>query len=245
VADVPDPVIHFMLEECKGDEQFRNRHPHIKGDILAHIMVKDNGSGISDEDKKHIFEPFYTTKEVGVGTGLGLAMCYGSIQSHGGLIEVESMPGEGSAFHVYLPLKDEKELIVSDETSGKPLAGKGETILVVDDNAFVRRTTEELLKNLGYHVLEASDGLEAVDVFVANQNDIALVIMDIVMPRLGGVKAVERMRRACPELKVIYATGYDKDETLGKETPLDDDIIISKPYAMGALSEAIRTLLDA
>lgn len=245
VESVSDPVIQLTLDEYEADEQFKKDYPKVRGDRLVHIMVADNGSGILAENMKHIFEPFYTTKDVGEGTGLGLAMCYGSVQSHGGTIVVESSPGEGSRFHIYLPMNDERELLVLEESLSEPVPGKGETLLVVDDNGFVRDTTKELLKRLGYETLEASDGLEAVDAFRAHKDEIALVIMDVVMPRLGGVKAVERMRKIRPELKVIYATGYDKEKTLGREMPVREDIVISKPYNMDALSKVIRDLLES
>ncbi len=245
VENVPDPVIRLTLGEYKVDEEFRDDHPEVKGDLLAHIMVADNGSGISAENMKHIFEPFYTTKDVGEGTGLGLAMCYGSVRSHGGTIVVESSPGEGSRFHIYLPMNDERELLVSKEVSVKPVPGKGEYILVVDDNSFVRKTTKEFLERLGYKTLVASDGLESVKVFKANKDKVNLVIMDVVMPRLGGVKAIQRMRKICPELKVIYATGYDKDKTLEKEMSIREDVIVSKPYSMEILSKVIRDLLES
>ncbi|HKI59610.1 MAG TPA: response regulator, partial [Mariprofundaceae bacterium] len=128
--------------------------------------------------------------------------------------------------------------------STEPLPGKGETILVVDDNAFVRKTTKEFLNRIGYKTLVASDGLEAVEVFSANKREVALVIMDVVMPRLGGVKAVERLRKIRPELKVIYATGYDKEKTLGNEMPNRDDVVVSKPYSMDLLSKVIRDILE-
>jgi len=245
VEKVEEPVIQLRLDEFWVDEKFRSANPQFTGDVLAHITIEDNGSGISANDMKHIFEPFYTTKDVGEGTGLGLAMCYGAIRSHGGLIEVESTPGKGSSFHIYLPIKAEWEVIPSEKSSLEPLAGKGETILVVDDNAFVRKTIKELLKALGYNILVASDGLEAVDIFTANKNDIALVLMDVVMPRLGGVKSAERMRKSRPELKVIFATGYDRDKTLNSEMPIPGDMVLSKPYSMGVLSKVIRELLES
>ena len=245
VQDVPNPLIQLTLDRYRADEQFRADHPQVKGDKLVHITVADNGSGITPENMAHIFEPFYTTKDVGEGTGLGLAMCYGSVRSHGGVIVVESSPKEGSRFHVYLPMNDERELLVREESIDEALQGRGETLLVVDDSVFVRETIEILLQRLGYNIFVASDGLEAVEIFTANQDKIEVVIMDVVMPRLGGVKAVERMRKIRPELKVIYATGYDKDKTLESEMPVRDDVIVSKPYSMAHLSKVIRDLLQS
>jgi PAS domain S-box-containing protein len=245
VSDVPEPKISLTIDEFEADEHFLTTHSEVEGRLFAHLVVKDNGTGINDEDKEHIFEPFYTTKEIGVGTGLGLAMSYGTIQSHGGILEVESTPGEGSSFHIYLPLLEEKKIDVESEELNEAVSGNGELILVVDDNADIRTTSTEVLESLGYRVLEASDGLQAVDIFASNQNEIALIIMDIVMPRLGGVQAVERIKALCPDTKVIFASGYDKDETLKGEMPSDEDVMLSKPYNVIKLSQVIREQLDS
>lgn len=245
VSDVPEPMISLTIDEFEADEEFLTTHSEVSGRLFAHLVVKDNGTGISDEVKEHIFEPFYTTKEVGVGTGLGLAMSYGTIESHGGILEVESRPGEGSSFHIYLPLLEEKKIDIEPEEFGEVASGNGELILVVDDNSDVRATSKEVLESLGYRVLEAIDGLQAVEMFASNQNEIALIIMDIVMPRLGGVKAVGRIKALCPDAKVVFATGYDKDETLKGEMPSDEYSVLSKPYNVMKLSRAIREQLDS
>jgi len=245
VADVPEPVIQIKLEEYIADEGFRNRHPNIAGNLFAHICIEDNGCGISDEDLKHIFEPFYTTKEVGLGTGLGLSMCFGSIQRHGGLIEAESALGKGTSFHIFLPLIEEKKIVTPSKKLTKPLAGKGEVILIADDNAVALRTSRELLEMLGYQVLVASDGLMAIDVFAENRDDIALIIMDVVMPRLGGVKAAERIRKIHPGTKVLFVTGYDRNQSLDDQFFLDGNTVLFKPYSAVNLSKEIRNQLDS
>ncbi len=245
VAGQSDPIISLKIEAFEADERFIETYPDIHDRLFAHLIVSDNGTGINDVDKTHIFEPFYTTKEVGLGTGLGLSMVYGTIQSHHGVINVEGTLGEGTSFHIYLPLLQEKKIDVNAELLTEAVSGQGELILIVDDNVDIRRTSKEVLESIGYKVLEAADGLEAVEQFIAHQNTIALIIMDVVMPRLGGAQAVERIRLLRSDVKVIFITGYDKDDTLKSEMPLGEHLIFSKPHNIVKLSQAMRELLDS
>ena len=244
VSGVEKPRIHLRLNEYDADQSFIDKHPDIGTHLFAHMVVEDNGCGIEGNDQAHVFEPFYTTKEVGVGTGLGLSMAYGAIDKHGGLIEIESTPEQGTAVHIYLPLKAELALIEVGQDNDEVIDGKGELILVVDDNANVRSTAREVLENIGYRILEAKDGLDAVNVFSEQRNNIALVLMDIVMPRMGGVKASEQIRVIKPDVHIVFATGYDKDETLQNEMPVAGQIILSKPYSISILSRILRDQLD-
>ncbi|NWF39353.1 PAS domain S-box protein [Mariprofundus sp. NF] len=245
VASVAEPQVSLSLDEFEADAEFSHLHPSMSGTRFARLTVSDNGCGISKEQQEHIFEPFYTSKEVGTGTGLGLAMVYGAIESHGGIVEVESTPGEGSSFYIYLPLLEEKQSVISPEDCDAIISGQGETILVVDDNADIRMSTKEVLESIGYNVLEASDGLEAVEIFSTSHRVISCVLMDVVMPRLGGVKAVERMCGIDPDVKVIFTTGYDKEDALKGEMPSSDYLILSKPCHIEMLSRVIREQLDA
>ena len=240
-----DPEISMRLEEFEANENFMNNHPDMGRCLFAHLTVSDNGFGISDANKEHIFEPFYTTKEVGLGTGLGLSMAYGAVESHGGILEVESVVGEGATFHIYLPLIEEHKIAFVAEECADAALGNGEGILIVDDNADIRITSKEVLENLGYKVFIASDGLDAIDMFSQHQDTIALIMMDIVMPRMGGVKAFERITLMCPGVKVIFATGYDKDDTLKSEMPAEGYHVLSKPYNIVKLSQLIREQIDA
>jgi len=172
-------------------------------------------------------------------------MVYGVIKNHGGVIEVISSEGKGTSFHIYLPLLEEKKIETVELGSNEVVSGNDELILIVDDNAEVREASKEVLFSLGYRVLEASNGLEAIERFVENKNEISLIIMDVVMPRLGGVAAVERIKNIHPDAKVIFATGYDKDETLKSEMPSEDYMLLSKPYNVVQLSQVIREQLDA
>jgi len=245
LGDVADPVITLSLEEYRADELFREAHPDCPGTLFARLTVEDNGCGITEDDKEHIFEPFFTTKEVGIGTGLGLSMVYGAVKSQGGAIEVESEPGRGSAFSIYLPLIREMELLPEIESHESLAPGAGETILICDDNAQVRNTLRDVLESLNYRVISASGGLEAVDLYRANSGEVSLIIMDVVMPQVGGVRAIGRIHEINPDARVIFATGYDKDETLKSEMPAEKYPMLSKPYNIHRLSRMIREQLDS
>jgi len=245
LVGVAEPVISLKIAAFEADTDFSKNHPGLHGKQFAHLTVSDNGSGIIEADQAHIFEPFYTKKEVGHGTGLGLSMAYGAIQSHHGVIEVESTPGEGTSFHIYLPLMKEQSIATGSKELTEIQPGKGELIMIVDDNGDIRSTSKEVLESIGYRVAEASNGLEAVDQFTANRDDISLIIMDVIMPRLGGMQAAERILGLRPDVKIIFVTGYDKDETLKSEMPSDKYVTLSKPFSILNLSRIIREQLDS
>jgi len=245
VAGMPDPAISLTVEQVEADESFMIGHSLTGSRSFAHLVVKDNGSGISDAYKDHIFEPFFTTKEVGAGTGLGLAMSYGTIQAHGGILEVDSTLGNGSSFHIYLPIIAERNIESESGYFTEVASGNGEFILIADDDAGVRASSKDVLEKLGYRVLEASDGLEAVAVFTANRESISLVIMDIIMPKLGGLQAAERIRALCPDAKVVFSTGYDKERLLKGEMPSDESVFLYKPYSVQNFSQMVREQLGS
>lgn len=244
VANVASPEIVLRLDEYRAGKHFISKHPECTASLFARLVVQDNGCGISEIDKEHIFEPFFTTKDVGEGSGLGLSMVYGAVQSMGGIVDVESSVGVGTVFHLYLPVMEEKELVVLEKGVEEVVGGKGELILLCDDNASIRETTCDVLEGIGYRTITASDGLEAVELYRSKQSEISLVIMDVVMPRLGGVKAAERIMEINPHAKVIFATGYDRDESLKSEMPEGDFEVLSKPYNIGHLSQVIRKHLE-
>jgi len=203
------PRMMIRLEPFATDAAFMADHAYFKPGRYAHLLVEDNGSGIPEYLLEHLFEPFFTTKEPGKGTGLGLAMVFGAIKTHQGFIEVESSAGKGALFHVYLPLLDAGSESALTLQKRETVKGHGETILLVDDEPHVLEIGKEVLQTLGYQVLEATNGLEAIDMFTANQEQISLIITDLVMPILGGEKAVARIREIRPEMKVIFVSGYD------------------------------------
>jgi len=244
LEEVESPVIRVSLNKFEPDKEFVSRHPMASFDTHACIEVADNGAGIMIDTLDHIFEPFYTTKSVGKGTGLGLAMVYGSIQQHGGIIEVDSEVGKGSSFRIYLPLIDQDETQSLDEDTWSGVAlGKGETILVVDDEGMVRSVVRDILSSINYKVLEAADGVSAIDVFKAHHVDIDLVILDVVMPRMGGMQAAEMIRSISPGVPIIFATGYDQDSVLDGIVDWDHFSVLCKPYRAKQISMEIRKLI--
>ncbi|GAV19415.1 two-component system, sporulation sensor kinase A [Mariprofundus micogutta] len=238
---VNKPVIDIRLELYEQPLDATDLSQENQHDRFAHLSVSDNGCGMSAETRRHIFEPFFTTKDVGKGTGLGLAMLYGAVETHQGRIEVESEPGRGSIFNIYFPLSEAATQKLTEQP-GLPLAGRGETILLVDDEANLRMTGAEVLTRMGYHVLQAADGLEAVEEFIANEDDVAVILMDIVMPNLGGVAAAQEIWKRNSNVKVIFCTGYDKEEVTD-EKDLRGSAFISKPYRVDELGQLIRNMI--
>ena len=244
VDGVEKPEISVSLKEYEPDRPFREKYPHACAELYACLEVSDNGCGISQDALQHVFEPFYTTKEVGKGTGLGLSMIFGSVQNHDGVIDVESQVGRGSRFCVYLPsLACEKIASIEEKSLEDVVMGNEETILVVDDEDMVRSVARDLLNSLNYIVLEACDGVSAVEVFKANQTNIRLVILDVVMPQMGGVQAAEMIRAISPDMPIMFATGYDQGSVLEGINDWASIAVLSKPYRAKKISMEIQKLL--
>ncbi|MES0370748.1 MAG: PAS domain S-box protein [Mariprofundaceae bacterium] len=244
VKKVTHPAIHISATSYMADDAFLERHPDMTANEFVHLAVSDNGYGIPKDQVGKIFEPFFTTKEVGQGTGLGLSMVYGAIQSHGGVIDIESEVGRGTTFNIYLP-QYLGEIQESQGAVGEIVRGQGETILIVDDDAQVVEVNRELLKSFGYNVIEAYNGREAIEVFEANRDKISLIIMDSVMPVMGGAMAAKRIYQMAPDTKVMFMTGYDNENTLDKELSSLDTRVIFKPCPPDKFSRAIRRELDS
>jgi len=244
VADVSHPAIHTSLTRFRADDAFRQRHVNIIGDHFACLSVQDNGQGIEAEHLDKIFEPFFTTKEVGKGTGLGLSMLYGAVQTHGGVVEVNSEVGHGSTFSVYLPLCD-----VQGESAGEQeqeaFHGQGETILLVDDQEDLRNSTAQVLEVLGYTVLQAATGVDALERFTEHRQKIALILSDVVMPEMGGVELLLSIRRTDAHLPFILTTGYDRQHVLGEKINGLNCKVLTKPFDFNMLSSVIHQLLHA
>jgi len=241
LENVDAPVITIGLEHFTADDAFvQKRSFHINARHFAYISIADNGCGISDKQIRHLFEPFFTTKEQGKGTGLGLAMVYGAVKSHNGFVEVQSKPGKGTTFHIYLPLLETPSDSKDAKSSEQPVMGNGECILLVDDEQNVLNTTRDVLISLGYQVLTATNGRTALDMFKSHVDEIDLCIFDIIMPEMGGEEAVRRIRRIKPAIKIIFSTGYDK---LSRSNMVNETVI-SKPFPIEEMSRLIRRELD-
>ncbi|PJA32499.1 MAG: hypothetical protein CO187_03655, partial [Zetaproteobacteria bacterium CG_4_9_14_3_um_filter_53_7] len=244
LESVEKPVIFIELEQQSVNGVFLRQNPNVKSAEVACITVRDNGKGMAPEVVEHIFEPFFTTKGVGKGTGLGLSMVFGAIQSHGGAIRVESTQGQGTAFHIYLPLEQSSGTDNMADSDGVVVPGLGETILLVDDEASVLSTGKDVLESLNYKVLTASDGQQAVALYAAHQGEIDLLILDVVMPNMGGLEALQQIRKQNPDVKALFASGYDKSNTLIETGRISPDMMIRKPYSVIKLSQLIRASID-
>jgi len=234
----------------RTSEQVVDRNPArhhqdvAQGNYVA-LSVSDTGVGIPDDVLPRIFEPFFTTKEAGKGTGLGLATVFGIVKQHGGLVQVESEPGQGATFRVLLPARTSAHQDTSRVTQPMP-AGGTETILLVEDERDVRLLTRVVLERAGYTVVEASDGIEALTVWEQHRADIHLLFTDLVMPGgVGGRELAAQLVASRPGLKVVFTSGYSAD-IAGRELSLQDgQNFIQKPFSPAKVLEAVRRCLDA
>jgi PAS domain S-box-containing protein len=220
---------------------------HGKGESgkYVRISVSDTGHGMDDKTKEQIFNPFFTTKEVGKGTGLGLSIVYGIVKQHNGLIDVQSIPGRSTTFHIYFPavnpLIEEERLI--EPTMDIVPNGK-EVILIAEDNTEVRLLTKEVLEGSGYTVLEARDGWDAIEKFAQNKDKINLVILDVVMPKKNGNEAYHEIRKIKEDVKALFTSGYTGDIVLSKGIQDNAFNFLPKPLSPVELLKKVRTVLD-
>lgn len=209
----------------------------------ALLSVSDSGTGMDAQTMERIFEPFYTTKELGQGTGLGLATVYGIVKQHNGYVFAESEVNRGTTFRVYLPVgagpaETHKEILACEVRGGT------ETILLAEDNEDLREAIQEILKSLDYRVLLAANGEEALRLFLQHQESIDLLLLDVVMPLMSGPDALVRMRAIRPEIPVIFTTGYSSESALLASMVKDNVMILQKPYVPNILGRKIRDVLD-
>jgi two-component system cell cycle sensor histidine kinase/response regulator CckA len=220
---------------------------HGKGESGKYIRlsVSDTGYGMDDKTKEQIFNPFFTTKEVGKGTGLGLSIVYGIVKQHNGLIDVQSIPGRSTTFYLYFPVANPQDV---EEKAMEPVLknapnGK-EVILIAEDNTEVRQLTKEVLEGSGYTVLEARDGWDAIEKFAQNKDTINLVILDVVMPKKNGNEAFNEIRKIREDVKALFTSGYTGDIVLGKGIQDNAFNFIPKPVSPYELLKKVRLVLD-
>jgi len=208
------------------------------------LAVSDNGSGMDAETLSHIFEPFFTTKGRDRGTGLGLATVYGIVAQSGGHIAVESEPGQGTVFRVYLPRVDEPADRLAPPSTGAEARGGQETILLTEDAVDLRALAREVLTRRGYQVLDAADGADALALAERHPGPIHLLLTDVVMPRVSGRELAERLAARHPAMKVLYMSGYTDDAVLRHGVLRSEVAFLQKPFGPGALARKVREILD-
>jgi two-component system cell cycle sensor histidine kinase/response regulator CckA len=225
-----------------GDE-LRVSFGGVNAERYVFVRVTDTGTGISKRVKPHIFEPFYSTKERGKGTGLGLSVVYGVVNNHRGFVQVDSEPGHGTTFSIYLPLGSTTEPASADGRSAGPEHDPARTVMLVEDEEMLRELGVMLLETDGYRVLAAKDGVEAVEMFEAHADEIGLVVCDLGLPRLGGRDVFLRMKEIKPSVRTIVASGY-LEPSLRTEI-LRAGVIdtVQKPYDFRELIERIRSII--
>jgi len=240
---------HLLI--ATGTASLDAAHPHDQpsagaGEFVC-LTVTDTGSGIAPEHLPRIFEPFYTTKEIGKGTGLGLATVYGIVQQHQGRIEVSSPPGEGATFKIFLPAIPAPAAAVAAPKAETRASGGAETIMLVEDDYAVRATTRRVLESQGYRIYEATTAREALEVWRGHAEEIALLLSDVVMPQgLTGRELCERLRAQRPTLKVILMSGHSAD-VIGQDTEFfrrTKSYFVQKPFSSQALLQIVRRCLD-
>ena len=228
------------------DEAYMQEHYNITPGDYVMLTISDTGHGMNRETREHIFEPFFTTKENGRGTGLGLATVYGIVKQNSGEIMVYSEPDKGSTFKIYLPRgkeeSGEQEVVAPQESKG--LSGGAETIMLVEDDETVRRLSVEILAGLGYTVLEAENGEDALHVCQRYHGDIDLLLTDVVMPKMGGAELAEKMKALCPKIKVLYMSGYTENAIVKHGILADGVNFIHKPVTPKFLAKAVRKIFE-
>jgi CheY-like chemotaxis protein len=207
------------------------------------ISVGDTGIGMDEATQQRIFEPFFTTHEPGRGTGLGLASAFGIIKNHSGIITVESKIGSGSTFYIFLPASDEEPEVETART--ETITSGEETILVVDDEAYILDVGQLMLQGLGYSVITAGDGQSAIEIYAELKNEIDLVILDLVMPDMGGEIVYDKIKQIRPDAKVLFASGHYVDDQAQALIQSGANDFLQKPFNIRQLSTRIRHILDS
>jgi len=223
------------------------KNPNPGGLLGEYVMlaVSDDGSGMSSEVMEHLFEPFYTTKEMGKGTGLGLATVYGIVKQNGGFVDVASEPGKGSTLKVFLPRLSEMVTRVLTVKSELMPRGHGETVMLVEDEMMILNVSTQMLETLGYTVLTAATPRAALEAIAHHNGQIALLITDVIMPEMNGRELVSLVRKSKPGLKCMFISGYTAD-VIDRRGKLDEGVqFLQKPFSMKDLAVRVRQALDS
>lgn len=234
-----DTVSHHdipLSHRVPVDWKFQNTH-------YACMTISDTGCGIAEEDVEKIFDPFFTTRFT--GRGLGLPVILGIVRSHDGVICLESKPGRGSTFRVFLPISAEELPIRQTKTVSASKTETNGTVLLIEDEEQMRSMSKMMLIRLGYSVVEASDGIDALEKFRQHRDDIRCVISDLTMPRMDGWDTLAALRRISPGIPVILSSGYDEALVMAGEHPERPNAFLGKPYQLQYLADTLRSVLCA
>ncbi|MGH7701581.1 MAG: ATP-binding protein, partial [Gemmatimonadales bacterium] len=214
------------------------------GGEYACLLIRDEGAGMDEETRRRVFEPFFTTKPSSQGSGLGMSIVYGLTQQHGGFVEVESSPGAGTSVRVYLPVAAAQVRRVTPGRGTPVPTGGDERILLVEDEEPLRRVAQRALERLGYTVVPATDGEQALELYRGQEDRIDLVITDLMMPRLGGVALYEALRREGRRTRFLFTSGYSADEILDQDFPEGGPALLQKPWSLADFTAKVREVLD-
>jgi len=225
-----------------ADDAFRKDHPDVPGGHLVVIAVTDTGVGMDAEVRKHIFEPFFTTKELGRGTGLGLATVYGIVKQSGGHVEVDTAPGRGTTFRIFLPAVEAPR--PAPAPSLDEVVGGSETVLLVEDEAALRSLAQEILRDQGYKVFAAGSGTEALELARSHKAPIDLLVTDVVMPGMDGRELADRLGPIHPETRCLFMSGYTDDDVVRRGVREEGMPFLQKPFTIDAIALKVREVLD-
>jgi len=225
------------------DEPHPAMGPRARPGRYVAVDVRDNGRGIPPEIQGRVFEPFFTTKAIGTGAGLGLSIAQAIVRSHGGFVTLSSAEGKGTTVTVHLPVGEVVEALAGELPAELP-RGRGELVLLVDDDAVVRSVAQQALEASGYRVMAARDGAEAVAMFGGRPGDIALVLTDVVLPVLDGIAMVHALRRIHPAVRIVAARGPHAGDTESALAGAGVRWFLPKPYAPEPMLRTVRAALD-
>lgn len=239
---MPDGGDLYLETRVVTHEKYRGKPFRAEAGNYVVLSVTDTGTGMDNETMERIFDPFFTTKEIGRGTGLGLASVYGIVKSHKGYIDVVSEKGHGTTFEIYFPLSKKK--VVQPVRIAEDVVKGTETILLVDDEETVLNMGAEILNSLGYTVLEATNGREALNIYATHKEEIDLIILDMIMPDMGGGKVYDFIRGINSNAKVLLASGYSLEGQAAAILERGCNAFIQKPFSIEHLSQKLREVLD-
>ncbi len=235
-------VLSISISKIFSDHFFMQRHPEAEAIEYWKILIGDTGVGMDNKAINKIFDPFYTTKGKSVGTGLGLTMVYNIVKHHNGFIDVYSEVNIGTNMYIYLPVYKKEEKEISEDSHSNFYEGKG-TILIADDEPFVRRIAAEMLEMCGYDVLFAVDGEEAVQIYKEKQDEISLILLDMIMPKKSGREVFIEVQQINKDVKVLLSSGFKQDERVKSVLKSGAQAFIQKPYTLDKLSKIVYELL--